>query len=88
MAIAYKDFAPRMVAARTLLRAEEFQNLDDALAAANAWIDAEAPDVIHVETVVLPNIWRSVEEGTADASLSATGNISTWHQFIRVWYRS
>jgi len=87
MAIAYKDFAPKMTSARTLLKAEQFQNFDDAVAAANAWIAEAQPEVMNVETVVLPNIWRSVEEGTADASLNAAGNISTWHQFVRVWYR-
>lgn len=85
--IAYRDFAPRMTSARTLLKAEEFETFDDAVAAANVWMADGSHDVISVETVVLPNIWRSVEEGTSDASLNAAGNIATWHQFVRVWYR-
>ncbi len=88
MAIAYRDFAPKMTSARTLLKAEQFESFDDAVAAANLWIEAAAPDLLGIETVALPNIWRSVEEGTADASLNAAAAISTWHQFVRVWYRT
>ena len=45
------------------------------------------PDVLNVETVVLPNIWSPYEEGSADVALGTSGEMpSHWHQFIRCWY--
>ena len=43
---------------------------------------------MHIETVVLPNIWSRFEEGSTDGSLGISGDSpSFWHQIVRVWYR-
>ena len=44
-------------------------------------------DIVTVETVVLPNLWD--EEGSEDPEITTSGDMmSTWHQFVRVWYRA
>ena len=53
--------------------------------------DGQQGQIVRVtlETVVLPNIWHPYEEGTSDPSLRASGEMSsTWHQFLRCWYRT
>jgi hypothetical protein len=88
--IAYRDFAPRQIRRGFLtdaLTGAQYETFDAALAAANAWIAQEAVTVLQLETVVLPNLWAAGEEGPADAALTTYASIS-WHQFLRVWYRT
>jgi hypothetical protein len=86
--IAYRDFAPRQIAAGGLLKAPEFESFDRALAEANAWIESDRVEVVTIETVVLPNVWSPYEEGTKDANIITQGDFAThWNQFVRVWYR-
>ena len=80
--IRFEDFAPRMIKSGFFSR--EFESFDAALAGANEWIDGNDIDVVNIETVVLPQIWR--ENGTTDADLRTYENGATWHQFIRVWF--
>jgi hypothetical protein len=88
--ILYRDFVP----ARTrggFLRSDRFESFDQAVSAANEWVQREAVSVVTVETVVLPNIFREGEEGTHDAQLeTAESNTSSnaWHQFVRIWYKA
>jgi hypothetical protein len=87
--IRYRDFAPHVIK-RGLLHSDEFENFDAAVAAANAWIAAETPQIITVETVVLPNISADRSEGTIDGRVEteeAMTSINEWYQFVRVWYR-
>jgi hypothetical protein len=63
------------------LRAPPFEA---ALAAANAWIQAESVKVVNIETVVLPNIHIQGEQGTGDPELFTFAG-AAWNQFIRVW---
>jgi hypothetical protein len=86
--LAYKDFAPKQISAAGLLKAAEYESLDDTVAAANAWIQSQNIDVIHVETVVLPNLGSSHSKGTSDPNCLAPNLGSLWNQFVRVWYRS
>ncbi len=87
--IAFKDFVPKMITEPRLFKAGVYESFDDALNAANDWIDESAITVINVETVVLPNIWSRFEEGPTDVALGTSGEMpSHWHQFIRCWYRS
>lgn len=80
----FKDFAPQIT--RKGFFKTEFQAFEEALATANHWIALNNIDVINIETVVLPEMWS--EEGTTDADLTVHGDMmSSWHQFIRVWYR-
>jgi hypothetical protein len=86
--IQFQDFVPRMHAAPGIFREGEFQTFEEAVAAANKWIQANHVQVINVETVVLPNIWSRYEDGSADVSLGTSGDSpSRWHQFVRCWYR-
>lgn len=85
--ITFEDFAPGVVERRGLFRYSGFQSIEAAVQAANAWIVENDIDLIHIETVVLPNVWSPGEEGTVDAELPG-GDMSTWYQFVRVWYRA
>ena len=88
--IQYRDFVPAREKGG-FLRADRFAPFGDAVAAANDWITQEEVDVVTIETVVLPNIFASGEQGTGDADLQTVEtNVSsnTWHQFVRVWYRA
>jgi len=83
----HRDFVPRMIREAFLLTPAEYESFEDAEAAANAWLEAENIQVVNIETVVLPNLWK--EEGAEDPSLRTSGDfVSNWHQFIRVWYRT
>lgn len=85
--IQFRDFAAEVTSAGFF--SNSYETLPQALAKANAWLAAEGVDVLNVETVVLPNMWESGEEGTKDVELRASGKMATtWHQFIRVWYRA
>jgi hypothetical protein len=86
--IAYRDFAPRQLTAAALLRPATFESLDEALAAANAWIESNKVNVLNLETVVLPNVWSPHQKGTADPQMVTQSEFAVaWNQFIRVWYR-
>ena len=87
--IRYRDFAPHVIK-RGLLHSDDFENFDAAVAAANAWIAAETPQIVNVETVVLPNISADRSEGTIDGRVEteeAMTSINEWYQFLRVWYQ-
>jgi hypothetical protein len=85
----YQDFVPRMLESPGFLRPAQFETFDAAVEAAARWIEENQIDVVTLETVVLPNIWFPHEEGSSDPSLRASGEMaSTWHQFLRCWYRT
>ncbi|MEX2026535.1 MAG: hypothetical protein WEH44_04525 [Pirellulaceae bacterium] len=86
--IRYHDFVPKMTAPPGFFSPGEYETFDAALEAANAWIKENDVQVMHVETVVLPNIWHTWEEGTKDGALGTSGESpSHWHQIVRIWYR-
>lgn len=75
--IRYRDFAPRQTRpAGFLALPQQSEIFDAAVAEANAWIEQAGVEVVTIETVVLP-----IRGTTGDFQ-------STWHQFVRVWYRS
>ena len=83
--IKFKDFAPQIK--KRGFFTTNFQTFEEALSAANDWMAAGQIDVVTIETVVLPEIWS--EDGTTDTNLRTRGEMmSTWYQFIRIWYRS
>jgi hypothetical protein len=83
--IEFKDFAPQ-IKKKGIFRTD-FQTFAEALSAANEWIAANQIDVVNIETVVLPKIWS--EDGTTDTDLTTSGEMmSSWCQFIRIWYNS
>ena len=83
----FRDFVPKMIASPKLFKAGEYESFEEALEAANQWIDEDHIKLISIETVVLPNIWSKWEEGTTDVALGTSGEMpSHWHQFICCWY--
>ncbi len=84
----YIDFVPKQLKAPGLVSQGVYESFDEAVAAANAWLNANPVQLINFETVVLPNIWNRWEEGSIDASISTSGDSpSRWHQFLRCWYQ-
>lgn len=88
MSIQAKDFVPAKTKGG-LFKSGTIQTFNEVLAAANAWIASNPQvEVINVETVVLPNIHESDEEGSMDTELYTGGEIaSRWYQLVRVWYK-
>ena len=87
--IAYRDFAPHLIK-RGMLHADQYENFNAAVAAANSWITESLIDPITIETVVLPNITLDRSEGTSDGRVEteeAMTSVNEWYQFVRVWYR-
>ena len=80
----FKDFAPQVV--KKGFFKIDHESLEKALNAANAWIRDHNIEVLNIETVVLPNMWKA--GGTTDmAHTSSEIGGSFWYQFIRVWYK-
>lgn len=87
--ILYKDFVPKQISAPSLFKDGEHENFDDAVKAANQWLEESDVTLISLETVVLPNIWSRWEEGSGDASIGTSADSpSRWHQFLRCWYQT
>jgi hypothetical protein len=84
--IAHRDFVPRVLAKARWFRPAAYETFEATLAAANAWIEAEAVRVVNVETVLLPEMHRPPEKRTSDAEFAAVGTWVRWSQVIRVWY--
>ena len=86
MTIKFKDFTPGVE--KKSFFTTTYEPLQKCLLRANEWIAAENPTIINIETVVLPNLWDTGEEGSEDPDLTTSGDMrSSWHQFVRVWYR-
>jgi 3-oxoacyl-[acyl-carrier-protein] synthase III len=88
--IAYHDFAPHLIK-HGMLHADQMENFDAAVVAANQWLAANGIDPLNIETVVLPNITPDRSEGTNDGRVEteeAMTSVNEWYQFIRVWYRA
>ena len=85
--IAYRDFIPRQTEEPGFFSDARYESFDAALRAASTFVADGSLKVLNIETVVLPNVWDTAEEGTRDVSIRTSGDVaSTWHQFIRVWY--
>jgi len=88
MPIAFKDFAPEVTKHAGIFSPATYEQLQQTVDRANAWIKAEAVSLMNIETVVLPNIHSPSEEGTTDPDVRTSGDFAShWHQFIRVWYQ-
>ena len=87
--LGFRDFVPKQLSDFGVFKVAEYESFHAAVAAANRWIRDSGVEVIQLETVVLPNIWSKYEEGSIDASIGASGGMTShWHQFLRVWYRN
>lgn len=86
--IKVKDFVPEK-AKGGLFKSSKIEKFEDIIKEMNEWIASEKPDVINIETVLLPNIHDSEEEGSQDTELWTGGESSSnWYQLIRVWYKA
>jgi hypothetical protein len=83
--IAFKDFAPRLTAKAGLFSPNTFETLEAAVAAASRWCEKSNVIPLNVETVVLPDIYDSDQEGSKDVHVRS-GEVVDWHQIVRVWY--
>lgn len=84
MKLAFKDFKPENKEMGFF--SNTYEAFKNSLQRANDWTGAENPEIHNVETVVLPNLHE--EEGSEDPDLYSRGDFATtWHQFVRVWYK-
>jgi hypothetical protein len=85
--IEFKDFVPRMLGDAGFLGEPEFETFQDAVEAANRWLEESADArLVALETVVLPNVHHAFEEGSQDVNIRQDDDYSTpWNQFVRVW---
>lgn len=90
-AIKFVDFVPARISPGGLFSSAQYETLDKALEEMDKWIkDNPRYTVISVETVVLPNIHSTKEEGSQDTELIILQSDTVkarWHQFFRVWYK-
>lgn len=87
MPLKCKDFVPEK-SKGSLFKTGKIQSFQETLATANEWIAQNKNiRVLNVETIVLPNIHESDEEGSQDTELWTGGESSShWYQLLRVWY--
>ncbi|MBT4865923.1 MAG: hypothetical protein HON53_12525, partial [Planctomycetaceae bacterium] len=71
----FKDFIPRQFSPPGFLKRAEYGSFDDAASAAAQWAKSKDARIINVETVVLPNIHDSYEEGSTDAAINTSGKM-------------
>lgn len=88
MPLKAKDFVPEKKKG-TMFKSGKIQSFQETLEAANQWIkENQNIEVLNVETIVLPNIHESDEEGSQDTELWTGGESSShWYQLLRVWYK-
>lgn len=79
----YRDFVPTQDDIG-VFAAGKYESFDEALERANAWISENGIQAMNIETVVLPNLWSRMSEGSTDISREVS-SFSSWNQFIRVW---
>ncbi len=87
--IRFIDFAPRRTDKKGFFSTPKFESLEDVTDDLNFW-KAQNPEdkIISIETVVLPNIHHSMEEGSEDPQLGIKDMSNQWYQVIRVWYHT
>jgi hypothetical protein len=88
MSIKNKDFVPAKKKGG-MFKSGSIENFGIIVEECNQWIGENSDiKIINVETVVLPNIHDSQEEGSEDTELWTGGESSSqWYQLIRIWYR-
>jgi hypothetical protein len=85
--IAFQDFAPAQSTPGPSAISNQWQTFDQAVIAANAWIQQYSIRVISIETLLLPNVWNPNLRGTLESRLHTAGEMSNhWYQVVRVWF--
>lgn len=87
--INFKDFLPERINPKDRRMSVGYQGLQNAVERANTWLNSqEDVRLVNVETVVLPNMYQSREQGSTDTAIRMRGErADIWHQFVRVWYQ-
>ncbi len=83
--VQYKDFLPAETERGGLFGGVDFSGFDTCVAALNQWLADNSVELVRVETVILPNIHNTEEEGSGDTELHASAH-TVWYQFLRLWY--
>jgi hypothetical protein len=86
--IVFRDFVAKVLTPEGFMKQPKLEPFDIVVHRANNWIRNEGIKVINVETVVLPNIHSTREEGTGDTYIVAGDASNSWNQFVRVWYET
>lgn len=87
--IGYQDFLPKQLDQTKWLGMTvetKYETLAEAVTAASDWATAHQVRVINLETVVLPSLHSSMNQGSADAELTTMDGMGYWYQFVRLWY--
>lgn len=84
----FKDFIPERLSKGGLFSSSQYQSLAELLVEIEDWRKQNSRyKITQIETVVLPNIHHSREEGSQDPEIKIHGDlVAKWHQLFRVWY--
>jgi len=82
------DFVAEETDAEAFFKASTHESFSAAKSKMNAWLSTDNVEVINVETVVLPSLHSPHEEGSEDVAINVKSEfVTTYSQFIRVWYK-
>ena len=86
--INYIDFVPEALD-RSFWGTFTYESLDEVLKRANEWIRRNySTEILNVETVVLPNIYKKDEAETKTMiQYNTGGHLVKSFQIIRIWYK-
>ena len=86
--INYIDFEPKPLE-KSFWGTHTYEKLDEVLKRANEWIRRNySTEIVNVETVVLPNIYRKDTAQTNQVAQFITGGSTVNNfQIIRIWYK-
>jgi hypothetical protein len=85
MAIAFKDFTPRLLNKQFLGAIKEYEDIAEVVTRMNRWLDAMPVRVLSVETLPLPKAPPANAEYTPTVVETLSGTEMLF-QVIRVWY--
>ena len=86
--INYIDFEPKVLE-KNFWKGTIYENIDATLIRANEWIRRNySAEIVNVETVVLPNIYKKETATTHQTTQFITGGSTVNNfQIIRIWYK-
>ena len=83
------DFVAEQLRRGALFQAATHESFSAAKAKMNEWLSRNEVEIVNVETVVLPSLHSPREEGSEDVAINVNAEfLTTFSQFIRVWYRA
>lgn len=83
--VKYRDFLPEEIPRSGLFGGVDYSDFTSCVAAMNAWLEENSVEILHFETVTLPNMHSISEGGPTDTELHAASH-TVWYQFVRLWY--